>query len=120
MTKSKIELKEYNYGTKETEKKGEVSGYDIVHSITHEQFTYLLSEYLNVGMKDVEEGRRVGTDFHNEHRTLQGSLYRFCMGAITALSKQEYFDARNEVAIRNGKKIAEMVENGELQIGWII
>lgn len=118
--KSEIQLREWNYDTNKWDDKGTVSTYTIVRSIKPEQFTYLLSEYINVGMKDLGEGKRVGTEFQSEHRTLQGSLFRFCMGVIIGLSKQQYTDARNEIPVATAKIISDMVDKGELKLGWMI
>jgi hypothetical protein len=115
-----VELKRYNYDTKETESLGTVSLYTLVHSITPEQFGELLSDYLNSGMKDFSEGERLGKQLHNQHRTIQASIIRFALGIIMGLSKQEYTDARNETPVAMGKKIASMVENGELKMGYMI
>ncbi len=118
--KWEIELKRYNYDTHETDSLGKVNIYDIVRSMTKENFIYLLSEWVNVGMKDQRNGEEVGIAFHCEHRTLQASFFRWCLGFIVGLSKQEYTDARNETAVKSAKKIAKMLEDGELEMGWLI
>src|SRR5512137_945643 len=102
--KSTIQLKRWNYDTKQNDEIGEVSVYDIVRSMTKENVVYLLSEWLNVGMKDQHNGMEIGKAFEQEHRTIQASLYRWCLGIIIGLSKQEYTDGRNETAVRNAKK----------------
>jgi hypothetical protein len=115
-----IALKEYDYDLKETVSKGEVSVHLCAKSMTFENFCYLLSEFMNMGGKDFRDGLRVGESFHSEHRTLQGLAVRFCLGIIVGLSKQEYTDARNETAVKACKKIAKMIEDDELQMGYMI
>jgi hypothetical protein len=117
---SKITLTSYNSKTDKREEVGTFTTYDIVRSITLEQLVELLSDFVNAGMKDYRAGEKVGELFQNEHRTLQGSFIRFCLGAIVGLSKQEYTDARNETPVEMGKKIAEMLENGTLKMGYMI
>ena len=115
-----IQLKEYDYDLKESVSHGDVSVHLCAKSMTFDNFCYLFSEYMNMGGKDFRDGLRVGEAFRNEHRTLQGLAVRFCLGIIVGLSKQEYTDARNETAVNACKKIASMIENDELKIGWII
>jgi len=99
---------------------GEVSVSNIARSISHEQFVYLFDNFLNYGMKDYREGYAVGRDLQHTHRSLQASAIRFALGVIVGLSEQEYTDARNEVPVETAKKIAKMLESGELQRGWMI
>lgn len=98
----------------------EVSVSRVARSLTLQNMADLMDEFLNIGMKDQREGREIGRLLRNTHRTLQGSIYRFCLSVIIGLSEQEYTDARNEVAVRNGKKIAKMVEDGEIEMGYMI
>jgi hypothetical protein len=79
-----------------------------------------LSTYLNSFSVDFKTGKTIGELFRNEHRTLQGSLYRFVLGILVGLSDQNYTDARNEVAVENSKKIKRMVDDGEIEVGYMI
>lgn len=115
-----IQLKRWNRDTQQEDNIGEVSISDIVHSMTDENVVYLISEWLNVGMKDQGNGLKIGKAFHSEHRTLQASLFRWCLGIIVGLSEQQYTDARNETAITNAKKIAELLRNNSLEMGRMI
>lgn len=99
---------------------GKVSVSEIARCLTHEQFVYLFDNFINYGMKDYREGLNVGLDFRFTHRTLQGSAFRFALGFIVGLSQQEYTDARNEIPVNTAKKIAKMVESGELGKGFFI
>lgn len=92
----------------------------LAKSITPDNMKELLQDYVNSGMKDYNEGEHVGESLKSAHRTLQASVIRFCLGVIISLSKQEYTDARNEMPIAMGKKIAQMVEDGDLKMGWMI
>jgi hypothetical protein len=54
------------------------------------------------------------------HRTLQRLAVCFAFGIITGLSEQEYTDPRNETAIQTAKKIAQMLEKGDLPLGLYV
>lgn len=41
----------------------------------------------------------------------------YALGLIIGLSEQQYSDARNETAIETAKKLARMVEEGDLPLG---
>jgi len=110
-----VTLKDYDGNVETT-----VSVSQIARCLTHEQFVYLFDNFLNYGGKDYREGNRVGSDLRSTHRTLQGCAFRFALGLIVGLSEQEYTDARNEIPVKNAKKIAEMLKNGELEMGWMI
>ena len=114
------QLKTYDYDKQKTVKKGKVSIYLFAKSMTVENFIYLFSEYMNLGGKDFRDGLVVGKAFCSEHRTLQGLAVRFCLGIIVGLSKQEHTDPRNETAVKACKKIAKMIEDDELQMGYLI
>ncbi len=114
-SKYEVVLKDY-----EGKLEGEVSVSEIARCISHEQFVYLFDNFLNYGMKDYREGYAVGRDLQHTHRSLQASAIRFALGVIVGLSEQEYTDARNEVPVETAKKIAKMLESGELEKGWMI
>lgn len=86
----------------------------IADAMTIEQFVYLFSEYLNRHWGDRRSGEQMGRAFHSEHRTIQGSAVEFCLGFLIGISDQQYTDPRNDVAIRNAKDIARMLEDGTL------
>ena len=92
----------------------------LAKSLTLENMSELLQDYVNSGMKDYREGERVGALLQTSHRTLQASVIRFCLGIIISLSKQEYTDARNEMPVAMGKEIAKLVEDGTLRMGYMI
>lgn len=97
-----------------------VSVYAIAKRLTAPQMANIMDEFCNCGMKDYREGEIVGKYLQSAHRTIQGSVIRFCLGVIIALSKQEYTDARNEMPVQMGKQIAAMIEDGTLKMGWMI
>lgn len=98
-----------------------LSIYRLVRAITREQFAQFLDDYVNCGMKDYRDGEALGKILQTTHPTLQASVIRLAMGIIIGLSKDKsYTDARNETPIAMGKKIAKMVEDGELKMGWMI
>jgi len=110
-----VTLKDYDGNVETT-----VSVSQIARCLTHEQFVYLFDNFLNYGGKEYREGKRVGSDLRSTHRTLQRLAIGFALGLIEGISEQEYTDARNETAIETAKKIAGMMEKGELPIGWMI
>ena len=117
----KMTIKTYNYDTKTVEVKQEdVSVYEVAKNMTPAQFHYFVECYINSYSVDYNAGKELGEHFEGVHRTLQGTLYRFCMGILVGLSKQDYTDPRNEVAVKNCKKIAQMLEDGTLKMGYMI
>ena len=88
--------------------------------MTPENFTKLFDQYLNLGSKGFSEGKHIGLNLRNTHRTLQRLAICFALGLVIGLSQQQYCDARNETAIETAKKLARMVENGELPFGSYI
>ena len=116
-----IKIRAYNSETGRTEETGEtLSTYSVAKSLTSENFTALFDEYLNLGGKDFREGKQVGLQLRCTHRTLQRLAICFAFGVIAGLSEQEYTDPRNESAIQTAKKIARMLEAGELPLGLYI
>ena len=99
---------------------GEVDTSTVARCMTSENFAYLLDCYLNYGGKDFPNGKDVGEKLQRTHRTLQRLAVAFALGVIVGISDQDYTDARNETAIATAKKIAEMVEDGELPLGMHI
>ena len=94
-----------------------ISTYALVRSMTPENFTALVDQYLNLGAKGFREGQQIGLNLRCTNRTLQRLAICFALGLITGLSEQERTDARNETAIETAKKLAQMVEEGDLPLG---
>ncbi len=92
----------------------------LAKSLTLENMSELLEDFVNSGMKDYRDGEAVGELLQTAHRTLQSSVIRFCLGIIISLGKQAYTDARNEMPVAMAKQIAKMVEDGTLKMGWMI
>jgi hypothetical protein len=81
----------------------------------------LIDDYLNCGGKEYREGLEVGQILTSTHPTLQGQAIRFALGIIMAFAKKDSFlDDRNRTAVLMCKKIAKMVEDGELHAGYYI
>lgn len=97
-----------------------ISVYEIARNITEGQFADLLEDFLNNYNGDYTKGQRIGRMLHRTHRTLQGSAIRFALGIIVALGEQEYTDARNEKGVALGKKLKTMLDNDELDMGYMI
>lgn len=116
-----IQLMQRNPETGREEPGGEtISIYTLARSMTPENFTKLFDQYLNLGSKGFSEGKQVGLNLRFTHRTLQRLAICFALGLVIGLSEQKYSDARNETAIETAKKLARMVEEGELPTGLYI
>jgi hypothetical protein len=92
----------------------------VARHITEAQIADLLDDYMNKFSNEYKEGQRIGKMLQTSHRTLQGSVCRLLLGILVGMSDTEYFDARNERAVALGKKLKEMIENGELNFGYMI
>ena len=97
-----------------------ISIYALARSMTPENFTKLFDQYLNLGSKGFSEGKQIGLNLRNTHRTLQRLAICFALGLVIGLSEQKYSDARNETAIETAKKLAQMAEAGDLPTGMYI
>lgn len=119
MNKNKtIKLRDWNSDCSRIEETGEtLSTYQVAKSLSSENFAALLDEYLNLGGKDFREGREIGLQLRFTHRTLQRLVICFAFGLIAGLSEQENTDPRNETAIQTARKVAQMLEDGELPLG---
>ena len=116
-----ITLKDWNSDCSSIKETGEtISTYQVAKSLTSENFTALLDEYINLGGKDFREGKEIGLQLRSTHRTLQRLAICFAFGIIVGLSEQEYTDPRNETAIQTAKKIVQMLEDGDLPLGLYI
>jgi len=114
-------LRTYNSDSGRYETNGdELNAYILARSLSQENFTALLDEYLNLGGKGIREGKQVGLQLRFTHRTLQRLVICFAFGLIAGLSEQEFTDPRNEQAIQTAKKVAQMLEDGELPVGSYI
>ena len=119
--KTTIRLKEWSSESGYVEYTGETLRiHTVARSLTSENFTALLDDFLNLGGKGFQEGKEIGLQFRFTHRTLQRLAICFAFGLIAGLSEQEYTDPRNESAIKTAKKIATMLENYELPLGHFI
>ena len=117
MSDEKYTINLHNYNGEEL---GWVDVSTVARCMTPENFAYLLDCYLNYGGKDFPNGKDVGEKLQRTHRTLQRLAIAFALGVIVGISDQDYTDARNETAIATAKKIAEMVDAGELPLGMHI
>ena len=116
-----IILRAWSSQTGHNEPTGEtIDVYILAKSLTLENLASLLDDFLNLGGKGFREGREIGMQLRFTHRTLQRLAVCFAFGIITGLSEQEYTDPRNETAIQTAKKIAQMLEKGDLPLGLYI
>ena len=120
-TSTNIVLKDWNSETYHYEPTGQtISISQIARSMTAENFSRFFDTYINLGAKGFAEGKEIGYQLRFTHRTLQRLAICFALGVIVGLSEQEHTDERNETAIQTGKKLAQMVEDGELPTGFYI
>jgi len=113
-----IQLMQRNSETGRDEPSAEtISTYALARAITPANFTELFDQYLNLGAKGFREGQQIGLNLRYTHRTLQRLAICFAIGLVIGLSEQQYTDARNETAIETAKKMAQMVEEGDLPLG---
>jgi hypothetical protein len=94
--------------------------YTLAKSLTIENLAALLDDFLNLGGKGFREGKEIGLQLRFTHRTLQRLAVCFAFGLIAGLSEQDYTDPRNETAIQTAKKVAQMLEKGDLPFGLYI
>jgi AraC-like DNA-binding protein len=116
-----IQIKQRNPETGMDKPTGEtISTYALVRSMSPENFTRLFDDYLNLGGKGFLEGKRIGLNLRATHRTLQRLAICFAFGLVVGLSEQEYTDARNQTAIETAKKLAQLIDEGDLPLGLYI
>lgn len=119
--KNTIKIRAYNTETAQNEDTGQtINVYTLAKSLTIENFSAMLDDFLNLGGKGYREGKQVGLELRFTHRTLQRLVICFSFGMIAGLSEQEYTDPRNETAIQTAKKVVEMMESGDLPVGLYI
>ena len=120
--KDTLVLRQYNYDTNSYDDKGEVSIHLVAKSMTKENFAEFIENYCNSFSAEYGDGRVVGKMLQNSHRTLQATAVRFCLGIITGISDVDikYTDARNVTPVKMGKRLSEMIESGELKMGYMI
>ena len=116
-----IQLMQRNAETGMNEPTGDtISIYALARSMTPENFTKLFDQYLNLGSKGFSEGKQIGLNLRTTHRTIQRLAICFALGLVIGLSEQQYSDARNEIAIKTAKIVAQMMEEGDLPLGLYI
>jgi hypothetical protein len=76
-----------------------------------------MSNFVNgAGSKEVSAFQEQMT---REHRTLQQSFTRLCMGWLFLLSKSESYDGRNEASVKLAQKIFASLDEGEAYLPLI-
>ena len=120
MSDNKIQLFHWDYDKQQRVEDEVVFISAIARCMTEENFVKLFDDFLNYGGKGWETGKAVGEKFRTTHRTIQASAVRFMFGFLSAISDQNYTDARNETAIKSAKKIKQMLDDNELSGGLYI
>lgn len=113
-----IEIKDYNGNLKGEE----IDVRSLSKSMNHAHFAQLLENFCNSYSTEFNNGKRVGRMLHTSHRTLQATVVRFLLGIVVGIGEQTlaYTDARNEQAVKCAKQIDDMIDNGSLNIGYMI
>lgn len=116
----KITPKGYNSYEPDYVPREPISIHELALGAGIEEMASLLSEWCNKGAKDFSVGKKVGEQLRGDHRTLQGLVGRLALGILVGLGEQEYTDARNEKIVAVGKELKRQIENGELDMGYMI
>lgn len=97
------------------------SVYELKQHMNEEAFSALLEEWLNSYANQYTKGQRVARNLFYAHPTGQANIIRFLLGALTGFAEKDTFiDGRNEIPLAMCRKIKELVESGELQMGHMI
>lgn len=111
MKKREIQIRQWNYDTKQYDNAGDpVSIYLLAKCIDENQFAEFLTDWTNNFSVSYGMGQRIGRLLHTAHRTLQRSIIVVLTGIIAGLSEQSHTDPRNEHAIALAKDIKELYE----------
>lgn len=98
-----------------------VTNHTIARAISWEDYGEILSNKLNGSGGDGRKaGIAFGAEISTDHPTLQRLAIEFLLNSICEIAKKQYTDDRNVTAIVTCKKIAEMIEAGDLPIGAYI
>lgn len=120
MSEREIKLTHYDYDTKETIEDGTISTYDIAKCATPENIAEILTDWMNSFSRDYSTGVKIGKLLEGKHRTLQSSVGRMVLGILVGLGEQNYTDPRNEAIVALGKQLKEMLEDGTINMGYMI
>ena len=75
-------------------------------------FANIFTNYLNSATRQEME-LSVKTMLRG-HRTLQQDVFRFCLDYIKGMSKEKFYDLRNEFSVKTAKEIMEFLESKDL------
>lgn len=120
MSERTVTLSQYDYPSCEHVQDFEVTVYQIAKSLTVENMTELLTDWMNTFSRDYSTGVKIGEQLEYKHRTLQASVGRLCVGILVGLGKQKFTDPRNEAIVKLGQDIERMLEDGTLNKGYMI
>lgn len=110
-----INLKVYDDETGRFVESGEtMSIYQLCRSLTMQNFADIFDNYLNLGGKSKYEGLQLGKLLQRSHRSIQADIVMFCLGILEGLAEQEYYDGRNEYALKLAKSIVRLWNEGSL------
>lgn len=113
----KVELKHYDYITKEYVVDGEIDTYTVAKSLDAESFAAIFETFIN---SYTGHGLEVGRILRKSHHTLQRLVVVFALNMLKGLAEQNYTDPRNKDAIETARKITQMLKDGELSTGMMM
>ncbi len=95
---------------------------EFAKSMTAGELADLLEYRCNSFHMDFEQGKEVGRELRSAHRTLQATAFRYLLGIVVGLGEQDlrFVDARNETAVKSAQMLAQMIEDDELPLGYMI
>lgn len=120
MDEKEIKLSHYDYDKKEVIEDGAISTYAVAKSATTENMAEILTDWMNSFSRDYRTGVEIGKLLSGKHRTLQSSVGRMVLGILVGLGEQEYTDPRNEAIVALGKQLKEMLDEGTINMGYMI
>lgn len=120
MNAREIRLSHYDYDLNETIEDGTVSVHQVAKGMTNGNMAQLLDNHLNSFNDQYKSGLAVGNMLHHTHRSCQANVGRWALGLLVGIGEQEHTDQRNEKIVAVGKQLKEMIDSGELDMGWMI
>ena len=94
---------------------------DFAKNLTPAELAYFLESRCNSFQTEYRHGKEVGKALHFSHHTLQATVFRYILGVVVGIGEgQTYTDGRNEQAVTCAKEISKLIEDGVLNIGYMI
>lgn len=118
--KYNIQLKHYDYDTKEYIEDGEMTVPQLARCLDAEQMGTLLVDWLNSYTSAIKSGETIGKIIDESHRTLQGLAVNMMVSALLQIGKDGYSDPRNQEAVATCSFIRNAVSSGQIKFNSFI